>query len=267
MSRPEVLLVGCGNMGQALLRGWLDNGWTLDEIHVVEPEEGARTAAEALGLRAAKTRPDVANADVVVLAVKPQQLGELLPDYRDLAEAGCLFLSIAAGKPISFYEAELGSGVAVVRGMPNTPAAIGRGMTVLVANEAVDQNQRALCESLMGAVGEVAWVAEEGLMNAVTAVSGSGPAYVFFLVECLADAGVEMGLARELADQLALATVAGAGAYASGADFDPAELRRRVTSPGGTTEAALKVLGGDGGLRELMTRAVRAATERGRGLA
>ncbi len=267
MSRPEVLLVGCGNMGQALLHGWLDNGWTLSEIQIVELDDEVRAGAEALGMQIVRTRPDVVNGEVVVLAVKPQQLGELLPDYRDLAEAGCLFLSIAAGKPISYYEAELGSGVAMVRGMPNTPAAIGHGITVLVANEAVDGNQRALCESLMGAVGQVAWLDEETLMDAVTAVSGSGPAYVFLLVECLADAGVEMGLGRELADQLALVTVAGAGAYAAGSDPGPAELRRRVTSPGGTTEAALEVLGGDGGLRELMTRAVRAATERGCGLA
>ena len=211
--------------------------------------------------------PYPVRADAVVLAVKPQQLEGTLPQYRNAAEGRGVFLSIAAGKSLAFYEDVLGADAAVVRGMPNTPAAIGQGMTVLVANPAVDGRQRRLCESLMSAVGQVAWIDDEGLMDAVTAVSGSGPAYVFLLIECLAAAAAEVGLDRTLAERLALATVAGAGAYASVAEADAAELRRRVTSPGGTTEAALQVLAGSVSLEQLMADAVRAAAKRARDLA
>lgn len=266
--RETTLLVGGGNMGQALVRGWLADGKAPETVHVVDPEVRARAAAEALGVTATPARPRSIDADVIVLAIKPYQLQDTLPEYRDLAERGSSFLSIAAGKRIAFYENLLGAGTAIVRGMPNTPAAIGRGMTVLVANDAANEIQRQLCESLMAAVGQVAWLQDEDLMNAVTAVSGSGPAYVFLLIECLAAAAVEVGLDKSLADRLALATVSGAGAYAMAADADAEELRRRVTSPGGTTEAALKVLSGDGSrdLEVLIGAAVRAATRRGREL-
>jgi len=267
MSRQgTILLAGCGNMGQALLRGWLAEGWAQSDIHVVEPNAEARAVVESLGVTASRELDRSVGADVIVFAVKPQQLDSVLPDYRDLA-GGRIFLSIAAGKPLSAYERLLGEEAAIVRGMPNTPAAIARGMTVLVANAAVHQAQRAVCETLMSAVGQVAWIDDEALMDVVTAVSGSGPAYVFLLIECLSDAGVQMGLDSELAGRLALATVAGAGAYAADSAADPAELRRRVTSPGGTTEAALEVLAGNDGLPGLMKRAVRAAAERSRALA
>ena len=267
--RKTILLVGGGNMGQALLRGWLTRGWDPGAIHVVDPDETARSVAESLGIGATASRPDPLRAAAVVLAVKPHQLAGVLPEYRDAAESRSVFLSIAAGKPLAFFESVLGAGAAVVRGMPNTPAAIAKGITVLTANPAVDGDQRELCESLMSAVGQVAWIEDEGLMDAVTAVSGSGPAYVFLLIECLSAAAVEVGLDKPLADRLALATVAGAGAYASVAQADAAELRRRVTSPGGTTEAALEVLAGtgSGALEQLMAAAVRAATRRGRELA
>ena len=267
MSRPpKILLVGCGNMGQALLRGWLDSGWSKNDVFVVEPDEPAQSRAASLGVSATAALDRDVDADLIVLAVKPQQLDTVLPDYRDLVDGDRVFLSIAAGKPISFFENALGE-VSIVRGMPNTPAAIGQSMTVLVGNANVSAGQRKACEAVMAAVGRVAWLEDEGLMDAVTGVSGSGPAYVFLVIEGLTEAGVDMGLSRDLAAELAVATVAGAGALALAADVDAAELRRRVTRPGGTTEAALGVLMGENRLVDLMKDAVRAATERGRELA
>ncbi len=177
-----------------------------------------------------------------------------------------MILSIAAGKTLAQLEAGLSARAAVVRAMPNTPAAIGQGISALVANSAVTPAQRALCEELLAAVGATAWLDDERDMDAVTAVSGSGPAYVFLLIECLERAGVEAGLTPELARRLALATVAGAGAYAAASAEPAAELRRRVTSPGGTTQAALEVLGAERGLADLISRAVRAAATRSREL-
>ena len=266
--RQSILLVGGGNMGQALLRGWLADGRAPESIHVVDPNEAARAAVESLGVAASSNRPHSIGADVIVFAVKPHLVARALQDYRDLAEGQATLLTIAAGKTIASCENLLGSGAAIVRGMPNTPAAIGQGITVLVANRAVGSAQKQLCESLMAAVGQVAWLEDDGLMDAVTAVSGSGPAYVFLLIECLAAAAVEVGLEKGLAERLALATVSGAGAYAMASDANPAELRRRVTSPGGTTQAALEVLMGDSrALESLVSEAVRAAARRGRELA
>ena len=255
-------------MGQALLRGWLADGRAPASIHVVDPNEAARAAVESLGIAASSKRPHSFGADVIVLAVKPHLVEGALHDYRDLAEGKATLLTIAAGKTIASYEKLLGSRAAIVRGMPNTPAAIGQGITVLVANRVVDSARKQLCESLMAAVGQVAWLEDDGLMDAVTAVSGSGPAYVFLLIECLVAAAVEVGLEKELAGRLALATVSGAGAYAMASDADPAELRRRVTSPGGTTQAALEHLIGDSrALELLLCEAVQAAARRGRELA
>jgi len=263
-----ILLVGCGNMGRALVKGWLADGRPAERIQVVDPSPEAAQAALDLGVSSV-TDPATAESpvDIVILAVKPQQLETIVPFYRDLADTGTLILSIAAGKPISFYEKILGDTTAIVRAMPNTPAAIGQGMTVLSSNASVTAEQRTLCEALMAAVGEVAWLADEALMDVVTAVSGSGPAYIFLLIECLTDAAVELGMDEELGRQLAQKTVAGAGAYALASDEDAAELRRKVTSPGGTTEAALEVLMGQDGLRSLILEAVRAASRRGRELA
>ena len=266
--RQSILLVGGGNMGQALLRGWLADGRAPESIHVVDPNERARAAVESLGIAATSKRPHSIGADVIVLAVKPHLVEGALHDYRDLAEGQATLLTIAAGKTIASYENLLGSGAAIVRGMPNTPAAIGQGITVLAANQVVDSARKQLCESLMAAVGQVAWLEDDGLMDAVTAVSGSGPAYVFLLIECLVAAAVEVGLEKDLAGRLALATVSGAGAYAMASDADPAELRRRVTSPGGTTQAALEHLIGDSrALESLLCEAVQAAARRGRELA
>ncbi len=177
-----------------------------------------------------------------------------------------MVLSIAAGKPIAAFEQLLGGAPMVVRAMPNTPAAISQGITALVANNRVGAEHRALCERLLSAVGEVVWLDDESLMDAVTAVSGSGPAYVFLLIETLAAAAQNEGLAPELAEKLAIATVAGAGAYAAQSPVDPTRLREQVTSPGGTTQAALERLMGDGGLEALMAEAVRAAAARSREL-
>jgi pyrroline-5-carboxylate reductase len=260
-----VLLIGFGNMGQALVRGWLAKGVAASTIRVVDPAPTARQIAGQLGVVASE-RVEVPGAEVVVFAVKPNQLAAALAECRPGAGAGTVYLSIAAGKTLAQLEAGLGAGTAVVRAMPNTPAAIGKGMTVLVASTAVSAAQRAACAALLAAVGAVAWVEDERDMDAVTAVSGSGPAYVFLLIECLERAGIAAGLAPELARQLALATVAGAGAYAEVAGEAPAELRRRVTSPGGTTQAALAVLGSEHGLAELVERAVQAAAARSREL-
>jgi len=265
----RILLVGFGNMGQALVRGWLDGGRAAASVRVVEPVTSARAVASGLGVAASDSVAAALQdfrADVVVLAVKPNQIGSALGEVSAAVAGTTVWLSIAAGKTIAALTAGLGAKAAIVRAMPNTPAAIGKGMTALVANAAVTAGQRALCTDLMAAVGAVAWLDDERHMDAVTAVSGSGPAYVFLLIECLERAAVDLGLAPELARQLALATVSGAAAYAAVADAVPAELRRRVTSPNGTTQAALEVLMADDGLSGLLTRAVRAAAARSREL-
>jgi pyrroline-5-carboxylate reductase len=268
-ANTQVVLIGFGNMGQALVRGWLARGWSRAAIQVVDPAPGAAALAAELGvtMRADGAAAVAAAAvEVVVLAVKPNQVAAVLAGASAASVARPVFLSIAAGKTLAQLEAALPAGVAVVRAMPNTPAAIGQGMTVLTANAAVTVAQRALCGELMAAVGSVAWLADEQHMDAVTAVSGSGPAYVFLLIECLQRAATELGLETSLAQQLALATVAGAAAYAATTAVEPAELRRRVTSPNGTTQAALDILMAEPGLRELLARAVRAAAARSRQL-
>ena len=262
----EILLIGFGNMGQALVRGWLAEGRAASGTKVVDPAPAARAEAGRLGVAAYSEIELAGAAGVVVLAVKPNQLAEVLPRCRALASDGAVFLSIAAGKTLAEIERNLGP-AAVVRAMPNTPAAIGQGMTALVANAAATQRQRELCADLLAAVGAVAWLDDERHMDAVTAISGSGPAYVFLLVECLEQAAIDLGLAAPLAKQLALATVAGAAAYAAAAGETAAELRRRVTSPNGTTQAALEVLMSDGRMRDLLARATRAAAQRSRELA
>lgn len=264
----SILLVGGGNMGQALLRGWLADGRKPASVRVVDPDERALSAVGSLGIKASAERPHSFRPDVIVLAVKPHLVEGALQDYQDLADGRAALLTIAAGKTLAFYQDLLGSAAAIVRGMPNTPAAIGKGITALAANEVVGSSQRQLCESLMAAVGQVVWLEDDSLIDSVTAVSGSGPAYVFLLIECLAAAAEKVGFEKDLADRLALATVAGAGAYAMASGTDPAELRRQVTSPGGTTQAALEVLIGDSGtLESLLGEAVRAAARRSRELA
>ena len=205
---------------------------------------------------------------VVVFAVKPQVMADVVPPYRCFAGPQTVFLSIAAGKAIGFFEAHLGADIVMVRAMPNTPAAIGRGVTVLFANAKAAQADRLLAENLMAAAGDVAWIEDEALMDAVTAVSGSGPAYVFYMIECLAAAGVAAGLPVELSAHLARATVEGSAALSHQEGSSPETLRQNVTSPGGTTAAALAVLMDDAkGLQDVMSRAVDAAAQRSRELA
>jgi pyrroline-5-carboxylate reductase len=267
--KPRVLLIGAGNMGMALLKGWLSHGHPRASIAVVDAADAPRRAAAELGIHAEAVvgQALLQAAEVIVLATKPQQLDEALHQCRVAAADERLFLSIAAGRRLAGIREKLGHAAALVRAMPNTPAAIGRGMTVLCAADNVGAVQRATCAELMAAVGATAWVEREELMDAVTAVSGSGPAYVFLLIEALTQAGQQAGLESALARELALETVAGSGEYARVAATDAAELRRRVTSPGGTTEAALGVLSAPaGGLVDLMGRAVRAAVQRSREL-
>ena len=264
-----MLLVGGGNMGRALAAGWLRGPLEPAALTIVEPDEAAAARLAPLGaarVAAADALPAALRPAAIVFAVKPQLMAEVAPLYAGLGGPGCVHLSIAAGWPSALLERDLGP-VPIVRAMPNTPAAIGQGMTVAYATRAAGADQRALCQELLEAVGAVAWTDDEALMDAVTAVSGSGPAYVFLLAECLAGAAVAAGLPEDLARTLAERTVSGAGALLAQADEEAGTLRRNVTSPGGTTEAALSVLMADDGLCPLMTRAVRAATERSRALA
>ncbi|HEY3911619.1 MAG TPA: pyrroline-5-carboxylate reductase [Stellaceae bacterium] len=268
-SSPRALvLVGCGKMGSALLHGWIAKR-TASRFLVVEPaglpaEFAAQTAV--LWHRAADELPAEPVPDAIVFAVKPQIVASVLPDYRHWAGARALFVSIVAGKTIAGISRHLGP-ASLVRTMPNTPAAIGRGITVACANPRVTAEQRRLCDELLAAVGETAWVEDEALLDAVTAVSGSGPAYVFLLIEALAQAGTTAGLPPELAARLARSTVAGSAELARCAEESPAQLRENVTSPGGTTRAALDVLMAKDGLAALIGRAVAAAAARSRELA
>lgn len=266
-----VLLVGCGKMGEALLAGWRAAGLAGEEALVVEPDAGlrdrARTAHGAQAFAEPKELPADLAPRALVLAVKPQIMDRVVPAYDRFVHGGALVVSIAAGKTIAGFEHAFGRATPIVRAMPNTPAAVGRGASVLCANAACGEAERALAAALLQAVGEVFWIDEEELMHAVTAMSGGGPAYVFLLIEALAQAGVRAGLPEELAMPLARATVIGSGELARSSD-EPAEvLRRNVTSPGGTTAEALAVLMAEDGLQPLLDRAIRAAAERSRALA
>jgi pyrroline-5-carboxylate reductase len=265
-----LLLAGAGNMGAAMLAGWLDQG--LGPRHVIvqdpDPPPRARELLAKHGIKA-EARVDTLSEPpaVIVVAVKPQVMDEVFPLLAKLAGKQTVVLTIAAGRTIAGFEKHLGAGTAVVRSMPNTPAAIGRGITVAVPNAYVTAAQRRACDSLLRAIGEVSWVEDESLIDAVTAVSGSGPAYVFYLAECLGEAGIKAGLSPELALKLARWTVAGAGELLHRSDLGPDTLRENVTSKGGTTYAALQVLMHPDGLGKLLTDAVAAATRRSRELA
>ncbi|MGD9739918.1 MAG: pyrroline-5-carboxylate reductase [Bauldia sp.] len=264
--RPLVL-VGAGKMGGAMLAGWLAQGLRADAVHVVDPAPPPDSAAllQRHGIAAAAEPEAGLTAGVLVVAVKPQMMGEVLPKLRAIVRPDTLVLSIAAGTTIAVLEHDLGA-ARVVRSMPNTPAQIGKGMTVAVATPAVG-DARSFATDLLAAVGQVEWLDDEGLINAVTAVSGSGPAYVFFLAEALAEAGVEAGLDPVLSRKLADATIAGAGALLEQSGEAPAVLRQNVTSKGGTTAAALAVLMAEDGLAPILRRAVLAAKKRAEELA
>jgi pyrroline-5-carboxylate reductase len=260
----KVLLVGCGRMGSALLSGWLDRGIAPADLVVVEPTRPSFGAVTVVAY--ASEIPAGFVPDVVVLAVKPQMMAEALPPYRRFESA--LFLSIAAGKPVAFFRRILGETVALVRAMPNTPASVRRGITVCFADETVKSAGRDVAASLLEAVGEVGWVDDEALMDAVTALSGSGPAYVFLLAEAMAEAGAALGLDPDLAVRLARATVSGSGELLRLSSESAGDLRRAVTSPGGTTAAALAVLmDQSSGFGPLLGDALAAAARRSNELA
>jgi pyrroline-5-carboxylate reductase len=261
-----IVLAGAGKMGGAMLSGWLAQGLAGKGVVVIEPHPSPDVlAAAAKGVRLNPQRKDVGEAAALVIALKPQSFREAGPALRPFAGPGTLVVSIMAGMTIASIADVCGGNI--VRAMPNTPAAIGRGITVAVAANNVDGAQRATADALLRATGSVEWVEDEGLLDAVTAVSGSGPAYVFLLAEELARAGVEAGLPEALAMKLARETVAGSGELLHRSTHSAATLRHNVTSPGGTTAAALEVLMGPDGMQSLLTRAVAAATRRSQELA
>jgi pyrroline-5-carboxylate reductase len=260
-----LVLVGAGKMGGALLEGWLALGLDPAKIAVLEPKPSDDIAA--LAARGVRLNPaSVSDGSVIVIAIKPQDAAAVVPTLKPLAGPNTVALSIMAGPKISSLQCALGD-LAIVRAMPNTPAAIRRGITVAVPNARVTADQRALADTLLRAVGDVEWVNDEGLIDAVTAVSGSGPAYVFLLAESLARAGAAAGLPADLSARLARATVSGAGELLHRSPLDAPILRQNVTSQGGTTAAALGVLMAENGLDPLMEKAVAAATKRSRELA
>ncbi len=264
-----LLLLGAGKMGGAMLQGWLDGGLPPGQIVIIDPAPPVETKA-LIDRHKIVHNPDVTRfetVEVILAAVKPQIMDEVVAGVTSLASQRPLVLSIAAGRTIASFEKHFGSDAAVIRAIPNTPAAIGRGITAMAANANVSAEQAELAQQLLTSIGEVVVVDDETLIDAATAVSGSGPAYVFYLTECLAAAGVATGLPQDVAVKLARATVAGAGELMRTSGIEAATLRENVTSPNGTTFAALQVLMADDGLEPLMERAVAAAEKRSRELA
>lgn len=259
-----LVLLGCGKMGSALLSGWLEDRLSPKSVWVLDPNPSdwlART-----GVHVNEGVP--ADPAVALVAVKPQMMGEALPTLQALGNGTTLFVSIAAGTPIAAFEAALGANTPIVRSMPNTPAAVGKGITAIIGNARAGEAELAVATELLSAVGQVVCLEDESQMDAVTGLSGSGPAYVFLLIEAMTTAGIEQGLAPDLALQLARTTVAGAGALAEGSSDSPSQLRVNVTSPNGTTQAALEVLMNPAtGLPPVVSRAIAAATHRSKELA
>ncbi|MFD1882903.1 pyrroline-5-carboxylate reductase [Paracoccus pacificus] len=263
LNQRGIVLVGAGRMGSAMLEGWLARGLQPDAVHVIDPNPSP--ALIERGIRFNGALPD--DPAVVVIAVKPQMMADALPQLKGFGNGDTLILTVAAGVTIAAYERAFGASTPIVRIMPNTPAAIGQGISAIIGNAAAGPADLALAESLMSAVGQVVRLDDESQMDAVTALSGSGPAYVFHLIETMAAGGEAQGLSPELALQLARATVAGAGQLALVGDLPPGKLRENVTSPGGTTAAALKILmDGETGFPPLLRRAIAAAADRGREL-
>jgi len=259
-----MVLLGCGKMGSAMLAGWLARGLPAASVWVMDPEPSDWVRSSGVHINAGLPPAPA----IALVAVKPQMMGAALPGLAALGNGATLFVTVAAGTPIATYEAVLGGQTPLIRAMPNTPAAIGQGITAIVGNDRATAADLDLAETLLSAVGQVVRLSSEAQMDAVTAVSGSGPAYVFHLIETLSAAGEAEGLPADLAMRLARATVAGAGALAAAAGESPAELRRNVTSPNGTTQAALEVLMDPAtGLPQLMRRAVARAAARSRELA
>jgi pyrroline-5-carboxylate reductase len=262
----KLLLVGCGKMGGAMLDGWLARGLAVADVVVAEPAEAIRPNKP--GLRAVAASGEVSETpEIVVLAVKPQSMDGVMPDLKRFADKGSVFLSIAAGKTLGYFAGHLGKSAKVVRSMPNTPAAVRQGITVATAASGVSAAEKKRCHELLEAVGQVLWVDDEALMDPVTALSGSGPAYVFLLVEAMAAAGAKLGLTPDMAMQLARATVAGSGELLRQSKDPASQLRINVTSPGGTTAEALKILMATDGIQPVFDKALAAASRRSKELA
>lgn len=259
-----LVLLGCGKMGSAMLAGWLEGGLPASSVWVLDPNPSEWL--QSTGVHINVDLP--ATPALVLVAVKPQMMGAALPKLQALGNGDTLFVSVAAGTSIASFEEILGAQTPIIRAMPNTPAAIGQGITAMVGNAHATAEDLNRAEGLLKAIGQTVRLEAEAQIDAVTGVSGSGPAYVFHLIETLAAAGEAQGLSADLSMKLAKATVAGAGALASVADESPSQLRINVTSPNGTTQAALEVLmQEDTGFPDLLGRAVAAATNRSKELA
>ncbi len=260
----SLILIGAGKMGGAMMEGWLSTGMRPQGITILDPQITGEALSTARAMRMQVNPPlgHIPEAEVVVLAVKPQTLDAVAPILKAVIKPGALVISILAGKTIADLAARMGGHAAIVRAMPNLPASVRRGVTAAVATSAVTSAQKAMADTLLKGVGKVEWLTGEGLIDAVTAVSGSGPAYVFHMVEALAMAGVSAGLPTDLAERLARATIEGAGEMLFKSDLPPAVLRQNVTSPGGTTAAGLAELTAENGLMPLMRRTVAAAKRR-----
>ena len=265
---PPLLLIGCGKMGGAMLAGWLELGLPPETV-VVEPHAAAVTAFAGRICHVASIAeiPAGFTPAAIILATKPQEAHAALPALAHLVAPEVVFLSIMAGRTVAGMNALLGGSARIIRAMPNTPAALRLGFTVACPGPGVSEAQRALCDQLLRAIGEAAWVEDEGVIDPVTAVSGGGPAYVFLLAEVMEQAAISQGVPAELARRMARATVAGSGALLGASEEDAAVLRRNVTSPKGTTERALAVLMRDAAWPALMEEAIGAATARSRELA
>jgi pyrroline-5-carboxylate reductase len=263
---PRILLIGCGKMGGAMLSGWLDRGVEKVVVVAPRPHQVGFTDNRVLVCRNMTEIPTSFSPSVVVFAVKPQVATQILTEYRRYAVAGTVFLSIMAGFTTQSLVEALGENTCVVRAMPNSPAAIRQGFTVAFAGSGIAEEHKHLFNDLLEAVGEVAWVEDETLLDPATAISGGGPAYVYLLVEMLQAAAVDQGIPNAIAERMARATVAGSGALLAGSDVDAAQLRKNVTSPGGTTERALSVLMHAGAWPKSVSDAICAATARSKEL-
>ena len=268
LSKQRILLVGGGKMGSALLQGWHAAGFGVAQFMVNEPAPSEALAAAVAVVNPTAEQIEQSPPDIIVLAIKPQMADSVLPSLLSAVRPSTVVISLLAGQPIERLSALLGGHDVIVRTMPNTPAAIGLGMTALIASDGVSAAQKQDAGHLMQAVGEIIWLDSEKQMDAVTAISGSGPAYVFYLAETMIAAGTSLGLSEQVALQLARQTIAGAATMMAQPDTSPSQLRRNVTSPNGTTEAALDVLMAEtGGLGTLMRQATQAAAQRNRDLA
>jgi pyrroline-5-carboxylate reductase len=264
IAKRGLVLLGCGKMGTAMLEGWLAGGLPPDSVWINDPNPSEWVQEQGINLNA--DLPD--DPAIVLVAVKPQIMRDALPSLAQLGNGTTLFLSVAAGITIATFEEMLGPDTPVIRSIPNTPAAVKQGITAIIGNARVTETQMQDAETLLSAIGHTVRLETEDQMNAVTGLSGSGPAYVFHMIECMAHAGEAQGLAPDLAMTLARATVAGAGALAMQSDDTPSQLRVNVTSPNGTTQAGLDVLmDEDTGLPRIMADTIDAAAKRSKDLA